>query len=305
MSEISSSESTCLPAAKEASRQSGKKSLRALRQNPLSQITEGVYLTGVSGVTRPDLMGAAGITHVLNVAGQECSHLTYDMNLDSDSKAWEKLAKPDSESHTGASSREHNCLDLEPAVESDNSSRNSKESEDLRSKLVDRRSRPPTLTVRFVPLRDSADQSLLPYLDDLVDYVSEAVSSGGRVVVHCLAGVSRSASVVIAYLVREHGMTLRDAHDYVIARRDVIRPNPGFWAALVEYEFKIRGENSVDILDYAAGSVPSLETYQKEVLLRMRLGWMDHVFYNLGAQIFILIAQMVASLFIFSDYSTN
>ena len=247
--------------------------------NPLSQITEHVYLAGVTGVMRLDLMRAAGITHVLNVAGHECPHLTYGME-----------SGPDVSCDYVDSMTFRTPGDGRGNVDS---------TETSDSNFDDA----PSLTVRRVALRDSQDQSLLPYLDDLVDFVCQAVSSGGKVVVHCLAGVSRSASVVIAYLVRERGMSLKKAHDHVIARRDVIRPNPGFWAALVEYELNIRGENSVDILNFAAGSAPSLDSYQKEMFMRMRLGWMDHVFYNLGAQMFLLMVQMLGSLWVFSDYS--
>ncbi|GFR57679.1 dual specificity protein phosphatase 18 [Elysia marginata] len=249
-------------------------SIKELNKNPLSQITENVYLSGVTGVTNVDLMRSAGITHVLNLAAGDASHLTYDLG--------------------------HG-----PAIADDDVSQNTSfiktsKVSTLGGDMVDNAQ---VLIVRREYLRDSDDQSLLSYLDDLVDFVSKAVSVGGKVVVHCMAGVSRSASVVLAYLVRERAMSLREAHDHVIACRPVIRPNMGFWAALVEYELNIRGENSVEVLDYAAGSVPSLDSYQKEMQLRLRLGWMDHLFYNLAVQFFILIAQMMGSLWIFSDYS--
>ncbi|RUS90773.1 hypothetical protein EGW08_001484 [Elysia chlorotica] len=269
------------PAADGGISQTQKTRPRARGNNPLSQITEHVFLAGITGVTRPDLLRSAGITHVLNVAGRECSHLPYDLGPEPGEKPAPIYADPDL--REGDISGRHSApVDTDLAVRAGDGS---------------------SLTVRHVSLRDSPDQSLLPYLDDLVDFVSEAVSSGGRVVVHCMAGVSRSASVVLAYLVRDHGMSLRQAHDHVMERRDVIRPNQGFWVALIEYELNLRGKNSVEILNYVAGGVPSLDSCQREMQMRLRLGWMDHLFFNLFVQVVILIAQILSSHWIFYDYT--
>lgn len=46
--------------------------------------------------------------------------------------------------------------------------------------------------------------------------------------VHCAAGVSRSASFIIAYLINKKEMLFPDAYKYVKERRKVIRPNSGF-----------------------------------------------------------------------------
>ena len=50
----------------------------------------------------------------------------------------------------------------------------------------------------------------------------------GSVLVHCAAGVSRSASIVIAYLMRIKGWTYAEAFSYVKSKRFVICPNSGF-----------------------------------------------------------------------------
>lgn len=65
------------------------------------------------------------------------------------------------------------------------------------------------------------------------------------VLVHCVAGVSRSASVVIAYLVKYRGFSLLDAATRVKAARPVAYPNYGFFLALLDIEKAVRGECSV------------------------------------------------------------
>lgn len=65
--------------------------------------------------------------------------------------------------------------------------------------------------------------------------------------VHCVAGVSRSATLVIAYLMKFEYMSLRQAFYHVKAVRPIIRPNPGFWRQLIEYEVKLFGRNTVKL----------------------------------------------------------
>lgn len=49
-------------------------------------------------------------------------------------------------------------------------------------------------------------------------------------------GVSRSASTVIAYAMKEYGWSLEKAYNFVKQKRSITRPNPGFMKQLAEYE---------------------------------------------------------------------
>ncbi|XP_070622687.1 LOW QUALITY PROTEIN: dual specificity protein phosphatase 10-like [Erythrolamprus reginae] len=64
----------------------------------------------------------------------------------------------------------------------------------------------------------------------------EAHQSGKGVLVHCQAGVSRSATIVIAYLMKHTLMTMGDAYKYVKSRRPVISPNLNFMGQLLQFE---------------------------------------------------------------------
>ena len=57
-----------------------------------------------------------------------------------------------------------------------------------------------------------------------------------RTVVVCTAGISRSATICIAYLMAHEGKSLEEAHAHVKAARRFIKPNPGFWRWLIAYE---------------------------------------------------------------------
>ncbi|PQQ12359.1 protein-tyrosine-phosphatase MKP1 isoform X2 [Prunus yedoensis var. nudiflora] len=56
---------------------------------------------------------------------------------------------------------------------------------------------------------------------------------GGRVFVHCCQGVSRSTSLVIAYLMWREGQSFDDAFQYVEAARGIADPNMGFACQLL------------------------------------------------------------------------
>ena len=75
---------------------------------------------------------------------------------------------------------------------------------------------------------------MLPLLDEVADMIKEGVEKGG-ILVHCMAGVSRSATCVIAYLMREHKHSLRSALELVRSKRPIVCPNYGFHKQLKEY----------------------------------------------------------------------
>ena len=60
------------------------------------------------------------------------------------------------------------------------------------------------------------------------DFIDKAITSGGVVLVHCYAGVSRSASTVISYLMRKYNLSLEEASEHTRSCRWFINPNPGF-----------------------------------------------------------------------------
>lgn len=60
--------------------------------------------------------------------------------------------------------------------------------------------------------------------------------SGGRVLVHCQAGISRSATICLAYLIHTQRVKLDEAFDFVKQRRHVISPNLAFMGQLLQFE---------------------------------------------------------------------
>ena len=88
------------------------------------------------------------------------------------------------------------------------------------------------LDYKYIPMDDSPSQDLLSNLPEALNFINWQLEQGHTVLVHCAAGISRSASVVIAYLMMTHGMTLDEAYQYVKSRRSIVQPNPGFMQQL-------------------------------------------------------------------------
>lgn len=82
---------------------------------------------------------------------------------------------------------------------------------------------------------DSAKYDILGnHLDEFVAFMDECVVNKKKVLVHCVAGINRSATLLIAYLVRRRGMSLIDAISLCHAKRPIILTNEAFVMSLIE-----------------------------------------------------------------------
>ncbi|KAF3841335.1 hypothetical protein F7725_007197 [Dissostichus mawsoni] len=92
------------------------------------------------------------------------------------------------------------------------------------------------LRYKRLPATDNSKQNLRQYFEEVFEFIEEAYQSGQGVLVHCQAGVSRSATIAIAYLMKHTLMTMTDAYKYVRSRRPVVSPNLNFMGQLLEFE---------------------------------------------------------------------
>ena len=86
------------------------------------------------------------------------------------------------------------------------------------------------------PAEDHPDFDIRPAASAAFSAVLAAVAANEQVLVHCHAGVSRSATVVALYLMRKHGWSSGAAIGHLQSIRPIVRPNPGFVAALRELD---------------------------------------------------------------------
>jgi protein-tyrosine phosphatase len=84
---------------------------------------------------------------------------------------------------------------------------------------------------------DSMEQSInFCFLDYLTNVIHSFLKENKAVLVNCFAGISRSSTIVIAYMMKYHNMTFDEAFNYVQSKRWIVNPNPNFRMILKNYE---------------------------------------------------------------------
>lgn len=134
------------------------------------------------------------------------------------------------------------------------------------------------LQVFHVPVQDRPHAPLGAYFEPVAERIKQ--NQTGATLVHCVAGRSRSPTLVMAYLMRSafflltsaavavmvqsrlnacvhrsEGLSLREAHEVVLESRQFVRPNAGFWLQLASYE-KNLSNRTVGLVRTLAGSLP-------------------------------------------------
>lgn len=86
-----------------------------------------------------------------------------------------------------------------------------------------------------IQLRDALNENIIEHLDKAYRFIEDATSGGGKVLIHCAYGISRSGSILIYYIMRKYGKSYDEALEMVRNKRQIIKPNIG-------YERQLRAE---------------------------------------------------------------
>ncbi|XP_057330069.1 serine/threonine/tyrosine-interacting protein-like [Microplitis mediator] len=85
-------------------------------------------------------------------------------------------------------------------------------------------------------IADTVTENIIQHFRRVKEFINKGLNSGGRVLVHGNAGISRSAALVLAYIMERYNCSPFQAYTLVQHRRFCINPNDGFMAQLREYE---------------------------------------------------------------------
>lgn len=96
--------------------------------------------------------------------------------------------------------------------------------------------------IQFMHVK-AADVTSTNLIDDFEKCIDFIDSQDGATIVHCQAGISRSATVCLAYLMKKKGYNLDEAFDYLKNCRSCIGPNFGFLGQLKIFEQQLMQES--------------------------------------------------------------
>lgn len=134
-----------------------------------------------------------------------------------------------------------------------------------------------------VEVQDKEEQDMLPHLQHCIDVIAECIDRGQGVLVHCFAGVSRSATAVLVYLMQKKSCgdnmpwqaSLVLVYKFVQSRRGSINPNASFMRQLqafhemgcpvdlpVDYLARVKAAADPATLDWDWDKVEAQQTRQ-------------------------------------------
>lgn len=109
--------------------------------------------------------------------------------------------------------------------------------------------------IRYYSMYDadtpSDTHSMRHALCDGLWFLEQQTIRGRPTLVHCKQGISRSATLIVAYIMKHRRMNLATALSTLQAQRPAVQPNNGFMRELIRLEMELYGTTSLDESDYA------------------------------------------------------
>jgi protein-tyrosine phosphatase len=87
----------------------------------------------------------------------------------------------------------------------------------------------------WIPVEDTLEYNISSIFEKTNQFIDKCVSSNIGIYIHCHQGISRSVTVVCAYLIKKFKMSAAEALNHIRKTRPIANPNPAFMQALVNY----------------------------------------------------------------------
>lgn len=207
-----------------------------------TELTPGLYIGGRAIASDRAALALRSITHVLNMAAECANFFEIDCSWSMDTRLGAPRSPLDADGDAAY------CA-------SDDGNDDGSSPQHRTSIATSSAHRNPPLADGLVYMRcactDQADDDITPHLDALTRFVRDAWSQGGKVLVHCNSGISRSSAAVLACVLRwgpgstsARELSLFEAFKWLKERRPIASPHPTYMRQLCDYEVHLRGGNA-------------------------------------------------------------
>jgi predicted protein tyrosine phosphatase len=115
-----------------------------------------------------------------------------------------------------------------------------------------------------IQIEDGKDSDIHLFFETIKNFISEDKTQ--NVLIHCRQGVSRSATLVIAYLMSNYDQNLLDAYNHVKSIRKIIQPNIWFFNKLIDLDKKLYGIESISIYKYMNKTPEEYEAFIRDII---------------------------------------
>lgn len=95
-------------------------------------------------------------------------------------------------------------------------------------------------TYMHLKIKDSIKEHIHLHFETSYEFIEKAQKSGNGILIHCAYGVSRSATILIAYLIKKLKISYTQAFAFARRKRSVIRPNRGFEEQLKQWSLTFK-----------------------------------------------------------------
>ena len=227
-----------------------------------SRVLPNVFLGSEKDAADLDYLKASNVTHVLNVSTHiPCFHEnTASASVAAAATALSSSSASSSSSavtsrttindHSNGNTVDSTNVDKREAADSSSSSSLSSSSSSSTSSSTSSptstspdAATPWRIKYKRLAASDNASQNLAQYFLEAFGFIEEALRQRSAVLIHCQAGISRSSTILIAFIMYRSTLSMLQAYKFVKGKRQIISPNLNFMGQLLEFEQKLqRGE---------------------------------------------------------------
>lgn len=99
--------------------------------------------------------------------------------------------------------------------------------------------------IKFI-VDDEDNEQISQFFPQAYEFIDSCIENKGKVLIHCAAGISRSSTFTISFLIKKYHMTYTEAFDLVRKGRNIAYPNRGFIKQLKKWEEEVLSNENKD-----------------------------------------------------------